>query len=228
MAHKFENARALLTALDFPRQSAGGLTLQELTPRTESLDFEEIARSIYANFDRFAQLIAHKISVDISGETFDTSNIYQTPGCLMMVYSLKPAEDNTLLSSPPQQNVATLQILDRILDMYHKVDLTDQELAKIVIEKRPSSAGHTIEALVKSHGNTPVLITNTIKGATAIIGHPTGRPYEDYTTIKLSPLENEDSPMFVDRINQAIETTAAGIISKSLNHQAARQTLLAA
>jgi hypothetical protein len=220
MAHKFENAKSLLTAVENPRRSVALSPLLESNTGYQSFDLETISRSVYDEFNEFAKLVSQTIPVTVTGNVFDTSNHYRTPNSRIMVFSLKPADstDNT----PTGTTTTSLGILE----MYRTVDLTDTELAKVIIEQRPTISGHTLEAFVKSHGNTPPLITSTISGVTPIIGHPVGRPNEDYTTIKIIPLVNESPENFTDRINQAIETTAAGIISQSreLTRQA-RQTL---
>ena len=115
---------------------------------------------------------------------------------------------------------------NNILDMYDAVNLTDEDLIKVIIEKRPSHTGYVVEIRIKSHGVTPKSITNTVHGASSIIGHLNNQLDNEYTTLILTQHGQESNDAFLTRINQAIESTTAGIIAHSQNrNQKARHTL---
>lgn len=221
MSYRFGNAERLLTALEHPRPA-------ELTPIEHNslpevtIDFDLLARQVYAGLDQFAALIGQSIPLTLDGQHFDTSNYYHHAGSQMMIFSLKSAD---AIAPLPTSAISSLGILE----MYKFTDLSEQDLTKVILEKRPSEKGPIIEALIKSHHETPTTITEKVPGSVRVIAHPEGDPTHNDTTLKITPSIGESTDSFTERINQAIETTAAGIIAQTTSQtRQARQNLIAA
>lgn len=208
MAHKFEHTEELLGALQHPGTSSAVLTLESTPIPQPTIDFDTVGQLIYGELDKFATLLSRTIPLSLDGQFFDTSNYYHQNDTKMLIFSLRSTDPHAPVPLS-HSSVASLNILE----MYRTTELSTEDLAKIIIEKRPTAAGHAIEALIKSHGETPATITNQIQGSLRIISRSHSNPNESDTTVKIATQSTEDTHAFADRVSQAIETTAAGIIA---------------